>query len=303
MEGGWPRHCTVPILLDLLLGAVKGDAMTRVLLLALALTAGCGVADEVAEAGVEAPEGTAPYLEALRATVDRSSALADSIEAVLRPLPLMRPGDVAALRQYLNTAQVARARELGVHVRDVAHIDSLAAAGTLVALEDSTRYWVLRYPGAQDYVVPHTRELLEELGRRFQDRLEGMGLPPYRLEITSVLRTSDQQARLRARNPNATAGTSSHEFGTTVDIAYSVYPPPLELPEALVPADAPDAVRPYLERVADVTLESVAARKSRELKMILGEVLREAQAEGIVMVIHEQLQPVYHITVAAPLAG
>ena len=198
--------------------------LTRLPLFALVLCVACGPAEEEVEVPTGTPDGTEPSVEALRATVEHSSALADSIEAILRPVPLMRPSDVSALRRYLNDAHVARARELGVHVRSSAQIDSLVEAGALVSLEDSTRYWVLRYPGSQDYVVPHARELLEELGRRFQGRLEEMGLPPYRIEITSVLRTAAQQDRLRRRNPNAAAGTSSHEFGTTVDIAYSVYP-------------------------------------------------------------------------------
>jgi len=44
-------------------------------------------------------------------------------------------------------------------------------------------------------------------------------------------------------------------------------------------------------------------RKSRELQKILGDVLREAQDEGIVLVTLERLQPVYHVTVARELTS
>jgi hypothetical protein len=181
-------------------------------------------------------------------------------------------------------------------------IEELVAEGRLVALGDSTEHWIVRrVRGRGSHVVPHTRALLAELGERFQTRLAGMGLPPYRLEITSALRTIEGQARLRDVNENAAGGVSAHEFGTTVDIAYTAFAPPAETPATLV-VPSPPGLRPYLDQVAALVLESVSARKSRELQKILGDVLREAQAEGIVLVIMERFQPVYHVTVARPLA-
>lgn len=263
-----------------------------------ALLVACGPGDD----GATAPDVPgANHVRALAVTIQRADALADSVEDLLRPVSLMRPADEAALRRYLNAAHVTRARELGVRVRSEEHRDSLLAEELLIPLEDSTRHWVVRRHGDGDLVVPHTRSLLEEIGTRFQERLAERGLPPYRIEITSTLRTAAGQARLRRGNPNAAAGVSSHEFGTTVDIAYGAYPPPRELLDALR-VEAPPEIGPLLERVAAVTLESVSARKSRELKAILGEVLRDAQEDGIVRVIHERYQPVYHVTVARALA-
>ena len=51
-------------------------------------------------------------------------------------------------------------------------------------------------------------------------------------------------------------------------------------------------------RVRALALERMAARYSRELQAVLGEVLREMQAAGEVMVTLERQQPVYHITLA-----
>jgi hypothetical protein len=91
----------------------------------------------------------------------------------------------------------------------------------LIALPDSSEWWVLReLDRSLPYVTPHTREILEELGRRFHARLHEHGLPLFRFDITSVLRTEEQQEALRRRNRNASCITSSHEFGTTFDIAY-----------------------------------------------------------------------------------
>ena len=128
-----------------------------------------------------------------------------------------------------------------------------------------------------------------------------MGLPPYRLEVTSALRTSQRQERLRRSNGNAAAGTSSHEFGTTVDLSYAAFAPPADTPEELL-TGVPPEFAPHLERFVDLALESVSARKSRELGAIFSQVLREAQAEGLALVIYERQQTVYHLTVARALA-
>ena len=56
-------------------------------------------------------------------------------------------------------------------------------------------------------------------------------------------------------------------------------------------------------RITALALERVAARYSRELQKILGDVLREMQSEGLVMVTLERQQPVYHLTVARAMAG
>lgn len=246
--------------------------------------------------------GPDPVEVALRETVIRADALAEQIEDVLEPVPLMRPAEEEALRRYLADAHLRRARALGVRAADREAVEALAAGGRLVQLEDSTRHWILRRTrGRPTYVVPHARAMLAELGDRFQRRLAEMGLPAYRLEVTSALRTEEGQAALRERNENAAAGVSAHEFGTTVDIPYTAFAPPAELPPSLR-VDAPPALRPYLDRMAALTLESVSARKSRELQKILGDVLREAQAEGLVLVTLERFQPVFHVTVARALA-
>jgi hypothetical protein len=251
-----------------------------------------------ANAGGDAVEG-----RALRGTLERSMAAAGAVEDALRPVPLLRPAEEEQLRRHLNAAHVARARSLGVRPADDRELQRLVAQGRLVLLEPSTPHWVVRQR-ARDraYVTPDVPVLLERIASQFHARLAELGIPPFRLEITSVLRTAAEQEALRRRNPNAAAGVSSHEFGTTLDIAYESFAPPLELPDGLV-ADAPAELRPELERVAALALETVGARKSREMQAFLGHVLIELQAAGDVLVILERLQPVYHITVGRRLAA
>jgi hypothetical protein len=86
-----------------------------------------------------------------------------------------------------------------------------------------------------------------------------------------------------------------------VDLSYAAFAPPADLPPDIlvgVPAD----LAPFLGRLADLAFESVSGRKSRELGAIFSRVLREAQAEGLALVIYERQQTVYHVTVGTALA-
>ena len=271
-------------------------------ILALFLTS-CGRAEREREAAVEA--ATVATLTEIERALSEALALtdreADRANDILSPLPVMTTAQENALRRFLNASHVARARELGVRVADRAARDSLVAAGRLIQLDDSTAHWIVRPGTSPTYMVPEVPALLEALGRRFHERLAEMRLPPYRIEVTSALRTSERQARLRGRNPNAAAGVSSHEFGTTVDLSYAAFAPPAERPPEIL-AGVPAEFAPYVERFVDLALESVSGRKSRELGAIFSRVLLEAQSEGLLLVIYERQQTVYHITVGRALA-
>lgn len=275
------------------------------------LLSSCGPSEQEREARIRTAVDSAVQATRLATMMEIERAVSDAVRIteeragvaneILRPLAVMTPADEAALRRYLNSVHVARARSLGVRAADRAERDSLVAAGRLVQLEDSTEHWIVRPRTSPAYVVPHTRELLELVGERFQLRLAEMGLPPYRIEITSALRTSEGQNRLRGSNANAAAGASSHEFGTTVDLSYAAFAPPAELPEEIL-AGVPADLAPHMGRLADLPFESVSARKSRELGAIFSRVLREVQSEGLALVIYERQQTVYHLTVGTALA-
>lgn len=243
-----------------------------------------------------------PVEGALIQEMGRITNRAGSMDDALRPLPLLTSREEADLQRFPNAEHIRRARSLGVPPSSEAEADALRREGRLMRLPDSTAFWVIRdLEHSRPLVTPDVPVLLEEIGRRFHERLDSLGVPRVRLEVSSALRTAEQQADLRTTNPNAARGTSSHEFGTTVDLAYSGYMAPAGPPG---PGQIPDfpALERALQEMEVLAIERIAARRSRELKAILGQVLREMQNEGKVLVTLEERQPVYHMTVARRLA-
>jgi hypothetical protein len=247
-------------------------------------------------AALEAPMD--PAVEArVRASLEERLA---AIEAGQQRLPGLIGSIRRDMRRHLNATHVAAGRRNGVGpVRDSAHLAALVGRGDLVQLPDSTRWWVLReLDQSIPYLTPGARAALEEIGRRFHARLDEHGLPPFRLDITSVLRTSQQQSALRRRNANASATTSSHEFGTTLDIAYLSFVAPESLDhESLAPGADGQLSRP-LRADLITRLDSLGTRHAPHLEGELGAVLQQLQRDGMVLPLRERSQPVYHITVA-----
>jgi hypothetical protein len=256
-------------------------------------------AADVADAHVTvAPESpTEPAVEArIRASLGERLA---EIEAAQQRLPGLIASIRQDMRRHVNAAHVAAARRNGVGpVRDSAHLAALVGRGDLVRLPDSTRWWVLReLDGSMPYVTPGTQTALEEIGRLFHARLDEHGLPPFRLDITSVLRTGQQQAALRRRNRNASATTSSHEFGTTLDIAYLSFAAPKSLDHRSLAPDFDEPLSRPLRSDLITRLDSLGTRHAPHLEGELGAVLQQLQRDGMVFPLRERSQPVYHITV------
>lgn len=264
------------------------------LLLAVACSPARDSADDASTGEISANDVDVALSDALGA----ARAGADSVIAALQPVPLMTAGQESQLRRYDNAQHLARARALGARPASAAERERFIAEGRLVRVPDTTALYVIRDADPENaLLVPAALALLEDVARRFQAEMERRALPAYRLEVSSILRSAEEQADLRRTNPNAAGGTSTHEFGTTLDIAYESFAAPGELPAAYV-AREPAWLAQHTELAARALLERAAARKSRELTAILGGVLRELQSEGRVYVTLERQQPVFHITLA-----
>lgn len=264
----------------------------------LAVLAGAGCTDGHGEGSRSGPPETERILAE---ATERIEAFARTMDEALHPLPLLTAREEQALRRYPNRVQLERARTLGVP--RAGDTDRLLREGRLVRLEDSTAYWVVReLDFSEPLLTPDAVALLTEIGQRFQEELDGLGLPPLRLEVTSALRSAAMQARLRQQNANATREVSTHEYGTTFDLAYNGFTAPAQ-PALWLDAGDETWLQPFLARHTEALIERAAGRRSHELKALLGKVLADMQSEGKVMVTLEERQPVFHMTVAKRLAG
>ena len=215
-------------------------------LLLILLLCACGRAEREREAAVEAAR--AATMAEIEGVLSKNIRLADRIagsaDRILEPLPVMTPAEEEALRRFRNAAHVARARELGVRATDD---EARLASGRRAPRPARGQHPSLDRPGGQSpprMSYPTLRTLLDVLAERFQERLTDMGLPPYRLEVTSALRTAERQEELRQSNANAAAGVSSHEFGTTVDLSYAAFAPPADRPPEMLAGDVPAELAP-----------------------------------------------------------
>ncbi|HEU0014575.1 MAG TPA: DUF5715 family protein [Longimicrobium sp.] len=248
----------------------------------------------------EPPRAAAPARPAPPAPEDsaavaaRVAAAEDSVRRAFQQVRKLRWREVWGLRRDKNAEQIAIAQSLGIRVSGEQEIQRLVRAGRLVPLGDSTEHWVLRrMEHSVPYATPDTRAMLLELGRRFHQRLDSLGLPRYRMKITSVLRTDETQAELRKVNPNASQTVSAHEFGTTLDVSHQRF---------AAPADPEGAAAAGWE-VESEMLDSLGVRNFQALQAELGRAIAELRRQGALRVMMEDRQPVYHMTVARRFGG
>ena len=179
--------------------------------------------------------------------------------------------DVAQEFNDLNDVQLAVAQAVGVPpVEDRAAAEQMTRR--LVEIKDNDLYSVDELTHSIPFLVPSAAELLDRIGRNFQDSLAAKGLNPNKLVVTSVLRTEEDVRKLRQGNINASEN-STHRYGTTFDISYWHYVKVPELRE-----------RPY----ADVPPEY--------LRATLSQVLKDLHDEGACYVKYEKKQTCFHIT-------
>ena len=185
--------------------------------------------------------------------------------------------DVNFSREFndLNDTQLAVAQAIGVPpVADREAAERIKSR--LVKLEDTDTYVIDSLTYSIPYLIPSAKSLLDDIGRVFQDSLSSKGLNPYKLVVTSVLRTEDDVARLRKGNINATEN-STHRYGTSFDLSYWRY---VKIPDL--------RGRPY----EDVPPEY--------LRAVLSQVLKDFHdTPNTCFVKYERQQNCFHVTVKA----
>jgi len=163
-----------------------------------------------------------------------------------------------------NYVQLSAARHKGIdpdRVGDPAHHSGLVPIFTTADYKVDTMYHSV------PYLTPETVLLLQYIGQRFSELMQQRhsGHNPYRVIVTSALRTEDSERKLRRVNRNAT-DTSCHIYGTTFDLSAQRY-----------------QYRGQCDTVVD------------DCKRVLAQVLYELRYEGLCYVKYER-GSCFHIT-------
>lgn len=172
----------------------------------------------------------------------------------------------------LNDVQLAEAKCIGINPltdrKEAEH-----ATRKMVEISTNDFYEVEELTHSIPFLIPEAANLLEDIGRNFQDTLRNRNASLYKIKVTSVTRTRDDVKRLRKRNTNSSAN-STHQYGTTFDISWVRYSK----------IDENDTLNIDKDR----------------LKMVLAMVLRDLKREERCYVKHERRQGCFHITVRSP---
>jgi len=99
------------------------------------------------------------------------------------------------------------------------NIENLKRKSILLEVSENNFYQFKNLTHSQPYLIPEAIDMLNEIGYRFQKKMEARKKNYFKYQITSLLRTEEEQTRLHHRNGNA-ASHSTHMYGTTVDISY-----------------------------------------------------------------------------------
>ena len=169
----------------------------------------------------------------------------------------------------LNDVRVAVAQKIGIapiSSRD----DAKHASKKMKEIETNKYYEVEDLTHSVPFLISDAANLLEDIGKNFQDSLRNLNAPIYRLKVTSVTRTMADVGKLRKRNRNSSTN-SAHQYGTTFDISWARY----------TKVDEKDTLNIDKD----------------QLKMVLAMVLRDLKREERCYVKHERKQGCFHITV------
>ena len=114
----------------------------------------------------------------------------------------------------------AAARHSGVAPsKTVAEIRTKVRQGKLVKVRSGRRYLVDKLNYSHPYVTRDTRELIDEIAKRFREKTSSKGLKGSQFIITSMTRKTESLKSLRKYNMNASEN-SPHLYGNAFDITY-----------------------------------------------------------------------------------
>lgn len=176
----------------------------------------------------------------------------------------------------LNPAHLKYAKKNGIkpfkkNQEFKSKVNELVDQGILVKITNARNYQVEKLTYSHAYLTPIANDFLNDLGKRFQKKLNENKMGIYAFQISSLFRTEENQRGLSKSNSNASPN-SSHLYATTFDIAYdSVIKKPL--PWMKIQMADPKAIK------------------------LLSEAIGELRNDGRCLVVTEKQEKCFHITV------
>lgn len=193
------------------------------------------------------------------------------------PMKMNDPRNIKGVLSYkgsfgdLNDTHLVSAKEIGIEPLSCRR-EAENSKGRVFHVFTNNSYKIDSLTHSIPYLVPQACLLLYKIGSNFKDSLFNKGLNPYRVIVTSVLRTREDVNRLRKRNGNASLN-SAHFYGTTFDVAYNRFD--------------------KMEDENGTPLEDV---RCETLKQVLAEVLRDLKKKEECYVKYELKQGCFHVT-------
>lgn len=169
----------------------------------------------------------------------------------------------------LNDLHLSVAQEIGIEPVS-SREEAEKASKKMTEIETNDYYEVEDLRHSIPYLIPEAAQLLEDVGRNFQDSLLNLNASQYKIKVTSVTRTVDDVKSLRKRNSNSSVN-SAHQYGTTFDVSWVRF----------TKIDEKDTLNIDKDR----------------LKMVLASVLRDLHKTDRCYIKHERKQGCFHITV------
>lgn len=129
--------------------------------------------------------------------------------------------DFSAMFNDKNKVQLSSAQKLGLKQPLKDRKEAEDVKEQLVRIGSNKHYKVDHLTHSIPYLTHGAANLVDIIGKNFQDSLKSKGLPAYSIIVTSVLRTQEDIRKLQqSGNPNPTS-KSAHCYATTIDITYA----------------------------------------------------------------------------------
>jgi uncharacterized protein YcbK (DUF882 family) len=162
----------------------------------------------------------------------------------------------------------AEAKRKGIKVcKDDRDLKNRISEGKLVRVKSSKKYIIENMTYSSPCLTKDSKALLEEIARRFREKVSQKGLKGARLIVTSMTRKTESVKKLRRNNTNSSEN-SPHLYGNAFDITYKRF-----------------IVRKWILTNCD----------KKYLKDALGEIIWQLREEKKCFATYERMQNCFHV--------